>query len=234
MSLGDVVRQMFAGMTPSGGHGQETPDQIIARGVREAGGSPQLARMLGVTERAVQRWRAGTRHPNKISLGKLRSTLQSNRILTSDSLVIKGSQPNGAGRKARPRTVNLGQHLESGTMQRAADAYQRGASSADIHLIVWSGITDKEYRRLFAPPGWAGKSESERVRASERVNRLVAGGDTPGGGFGAPGASGGGGEGDGDEEEEDSDYYEDYDADDVAWDPGGDTGYEIAATSATA
>lgn len=243
MNLGDVVYKLLAGRTPTGRLKRpETTRELIDRGLREAGGVSQLARAIGVDRTTVQRWNKGST-PSEASVELLRTVLRKadvneervQRIVMSNRLDIKGEQD------GRPRTVHLGRYLERGTMQRAADAFIRGAGPAELHTIVWSGISGAPgYRWMFQPPGWAQMSPGERLRASGRAEQLAEG---PSGGGGAVGASGGAfaagelGEEGADEEDEDEDDYldeYDYDYEDVAYDGETNAGYEFAATSAKA
>jgi transcriptional regulator with XRE-family HTH domain len=209
---------------------------MIDRGLREAGGVSQLARALGVQRTTVQRWRKGT-EPSDESVALLRSVLRRvdvpesrlARISTSNRLTVTGRMD------GQPRTVHLGRYLAPGTMQKAADAFMRGADPADLHLIVWSGIDNAPgYRWMFQPDGWTQTAPGDRLRASQRAERLAGGGSGGGGG----GNVSGGDEGDdlGDQEDDFDEDYDDsdelYDYDDVAYADGDNSGYEFAAASA--
>lgn len=210
MNLGEAAYRAIAGRTPK--RELDTRSQI-ERGVTEAGGVSQLARALGVSRTTVQRWRNRGSQPTAGSQELLKAVLRradlrevkEAKLRTVNALTVKGHQD------GRPRTVVLrAPYLAPGTMGRAVEAYLRGATPADLWVVVWAGITDKAYRWMFQPPGGIGQAApAEQGRAA----RDAAGGH---GGSGA-GARGGGGD---DEEDEWDDVDEDDDGDyldDVAY-----------------
>lgn len=237
MNLGDAVFRKVSGHSP---RRAETPKQMFERALSEAGGVSQLARSLGVARTTVQRWQKGAT-PTQESQELLRSVLRradmssrrAARLSIDDRLVIKGKQG------GRARTVNLSPYLAPGTMGRAVEAYLNGARPRDLHVIVWSGITDQSYRWVFQPPGGVAQmTPADRVRA---IHRASGGGEAAGGGGGSggSGASTGGARGhsedledddedDGDDDlggEEDGEWYDaEYDYD---YDLAPDDGYEF-------
>lgn len=202
MNLGDAVWRAVAGRPRPR---EESPDELVARALREAGGVSQLARALGVARTTVQRWNRGAT-PTEDSQALLRSVLRradasdarARRLGTSNALVVSGQQD------GRHRTINLGQYLRPGTMGRAVEAYLNGADRYQLWVVVWSGITDKPYRWMFQPPGGLGQARpAEQLRAARRAEE-----GEPAGGGGPAGPSGGGGLDD-EDEEDDEEYVED-------------------------
>jgi len=209
MNLGQAVFRMIAGRHAR--HREESPQTMVRRALGEAGGVSQLARSIGVARTTVQRWNRGAT-PTLESQELLRAVLRradlrearAARITTRNDLTVRGRQD------GRERTVRLGRYLEPGTMGRAVEAYLRGATAADLHVIVWSGITDRAYRWMFQPPGgFAQMSPSERLRATHRAEGRGGGDDTGGGPFGAPGRSGGAGGAPGGDEGDEDGFFED-------------------------
>lgn len=245
MNLGDAVYKVIAGRSP---RRERDTRSMIERARDEAGGVSQLARGLGVARTTVQRWLGGAGVPGGqrpkpeqerkilgyVRRAELREAREA-RISTSNRFILKGRQGE------RQRTINLTPYLVPGTMGRAVEAYLRGASPADLHVIVWAGITDKAYRWMLQPPGGLGqKGRGEVARAVREAQHGSgaagsAGGDLgsaspTGGGMGLYGGGGGGSTGEGDYDEygpQDVDVYEgDYDEGDYLDDLIGDLGYE--------
>jgi transcriptional regulator with XRE-family HTH domain len=243
MNLGQTVYRMFAGQTPTGRvRRPETPTEMIERGLREAGGVSQLARSLGVARTTVQRWNKGS-EPSEDSVSLLRAALRRvdvsesrvARIAASDKLTLKGTQSQGAGRKPRARTIELGPYLAPGTMQRAADAFMAGASAAQLQIVVWNGIEDKAYRSMFRPPEFAGDDRQAREEASARAERLARAGSRGLAGSGGYGHHSGPDDGDEGEDlfDEEPGEYDDADYADVEWVDQYEIadGYEFSASS---
>lgn len=248
MNLGEAVYRLIAGRTTR--VRAEDPREMVERALAEAGGVSQLARALGVARTTVQRWNRGST-PTQESQELLRTVLRranltdrrEDKLRLSDRLIIKGRQD------GRNRRINLSPYLAPGTMNRAVDAYLRGASPADLHVVVWSGITDRHYRWMLQPPGGLGQASSEARRAA--MGKAMGGG-AGGGSGGSSGHSGGGGgpsstRGGGDDEDEDGeddydgDEYDDYDGgeylDDLygeGLDVADNDGYEFSVGSAAA
>lgn len=231
MNLGQAVYKMLAGRTP---RFEEDPDAMVRRAIREAGGVSQLARAIGVARTTVQRWQKGST-PTLESQELLRSVLRRAdlkagrevRLRTRDRLVVSGKHD------GRDRRVNLSPYLRADTMAKAVDAYLRGASVTDIHVIVWSGITDRAYRWMFQPPGGLAQQPAREQR--EAAREAFGGGYGGGGGGGGSGAPGGAGAAD-DDGEDFEDLYDDYgDLRGEEWDfdIGDNSGYEFAAASAS-
>lgn len=187
MNLGQAVFRLIAGRTPR--KRDESPEAMIKRAIAEAGGVSQLARSIGVARTTVQRWNRGS-VPTQESQELLRAVLRradlsaarAARLATRDQLIVKGKM------KGRPggRTIDLGKYLNPGTMGRAVEAYLRGASAYDLHVIVWSGINDKNYRWMFQPPGGVAQGGPQAVQ--EAVRDAIPGGPVGDGGGGAGGA----------------------------------------------
>lgn len=243
MNLGELARRMFGGRSKSGRVKPETTAEMIERGIREAGGVSQLARSLGVARTTVQRWRKGST-PSDESEQLLRTVLRRHdvpasrieRIAASDTFTISGKQD------GRNRTIRLGRYLEPGTMQKAANAFMNGASSRDLHIIIWAGITDQNYRWMLQPKGWT-PSEAARV-----VQTFRASPDTAPPPIGAYGAAGGAGGDDGEDLGEPDEYGNDYWFDETPYEDEDDygdlfadfdievpdnSGYEFSGTSAS-
>lgn len=184
MNLGQAVYRKIAGSTPK--RRDESWERMLKRAQDEAGGVSQLARAIGVARTTVQRWNKGAR-PTDESIELLRavtrradmSDARARRLATTDQLIITGTM------KGRPggRTINLTPHLAAGTMGRAVEAYLRGASAYDLHVIVWSGITDKHYRWMFQPPGGLAQQGPAAVQEHLR-DAFPSGGGAMGGGGG--------------------------------------------------
>lgn len=239
MNLGEAVYKLIAGHSV---RQEENPRAMVQRGLREAGGVSQLARAIGVSRTTVQRWNKGST-PTQASTELLRAALRAAdlsaaraaRLSTTDRLTVKGRQD------GRQRTVDLGRYLRPGTMGRAVEAFMRGASPAELHVVVFHGITDRNYQWMFQPPGgFAQMGPGARLRATHAAHSgASAHGGTPGG---AGGLSSGGGQGGDDfdpsdseeeweEEEWDDDLY------DLAYEGGeidSNAGYEFGVTSAAA
>lgn len=189
MNLGQAVYKLIAQSSPKR---EESPGALVKRGLAEAGGVSQLARAIGVSRTTVQRWKKGST-PTGESQELLRAALRradlsagrETRIARSNSLTLKGRQ----GDRSAPRTIRLGPYLAPGTMAKAVEAYLRGASAADLHVVVWSGITDRNYRWLFQPPG--GLGQASHATRSQAARDARQGGAGSGGGGGGSGASGG-------------------------------------------
>lgn len=218
MNLGDTVYRLIAGRTHYRREEESSADQV-KRALKEAGGVSQLARSIGVARTTVQRWNKGSK-PTLESQELIRSVLRradlsqrrEHRLRMADGLIVKGKQ------EGRNRTINLGRYLRPGTMDKAVEAYLRGATARDLHVVVWGGITDQSYRWLFQPPGGVAQmSIADRERAASAA--FGAGGSTGGGGGSAARGGGGGGddeEDEYDEEDEFEEYMDEYDFDDVA------------------
>jgi transcriptional regulator with XRE-family HTH domain len=228
VNLGQAVFRLIAGKTPR--RADESASSMVKRAIAEAGGVSQLARSIGVARTTVQRWNRGSR-PTQESVELLRSVLRhadlserrAARLAASDSLIMRGKM------KGRPggRTIDLGKYLTAGTMGRAVDAYLRGASPHDLHVIVWAGITDRHYRWMFQPPGGLAQAGPEAV---QRAVSGASGGSGPSRGSGS------------DDDEDLDDGFDDGDADydgdllDLAYegyDIGDNDGYEFSATGAS-
>lgn len=227
MNLGAAVFRLIAGRTPR--RRDESTEAMVKRAIAEAGGVSQLARSIGVARTTVQRWNKGS-VPTQESTELLRAVLRradlsaarAARLAARDTLIVKGKM------KGRPggRTINLGKYLTPGTMGRAVEAYLRGASAYDLHVIVWNGIYDRHYRWMFQPPGGIAQRDPAAIR--EAVTDASPGGG--GGGGSAARASG--------PEGEDLDVFDDgpdYDfGDDLIgdigdhYDIGDNDGYEFA------
>jgi DNA-binding transcriptional regulator YiaG len=210
MNLGEAVYRRIAQHTPKR---EESAGAMAARAQREAGGVSQLARALGVSRTTVQRWNRGST-PTVESQELLRAVLRradlskarEKRLSVSNALVVTGYQ---GGRR---RTVDLGRYLSPGTMGRAVEAYLRGASPAELHVVVWKGISGAPgYTWMFQPP--AHLRPPERPEAAERGAPVGGAGPSGGGGYVAPDEWGGTEWG----EDDLGDYYaEEYDYADVA------------------
>lgn len=183
MNLGQAVWQMIAGRHRK--H-DESPSTMVKRAIAEAGGVSQLAHAIGVARTTVQRWQKGAQ-PTEESTELLRSVLRradmsdarARRIATRDQLTVSGLMRDG--KTTRKRTIDLTPYLAGGTMGRAVEAYLRGASPYDLHVIVWAGITDRHYRWMFQPPGGIAQAGTGAVQ------------DALGDATGAGGGGGGGG-----------------------------------------
>jgi hypothetical protein len=206
MNLGQAVYRLIAGRTPR--RRDESTEAMVKRAIAEAGGVSQLARSIGVARTTVQRWNKGS-VPTQESTELLRAVLRradlnqarAARLAARDTLIVKGKM------KGRPggRTIDLGKYLTPGTMGRAVEAYLKGASAYDLHVIVWNGIYDKHYRWMFQPPG--GLAQAGPAAAQQAVQHAADPGGMSGGGGGGGGRSG-------DDEDDDLFRYNDYDEDD--------------------
>ena len=190
MNLGQAVFRAIAGRQSKR---DESPKAMVNRAIAEAGGVSQLARALGVARTTVQRWNRGST-PTQESTELLRAVLRradlsearANRMSTSNHLIVSGRQGDGKG-GTRKRTIDVGKYLNPGTMGRAVEAYLRGASPHDLHVIVWAGIHDKNYRWLFQPPGGIAQQGPQAVQRA--VTEAMGGPDLPGGGGSPSGPS---------------------------------------------
>jgi hypothetical protein len=233
VNLGQAVYRLIAGRTPR--RRDESTEAMVKRAIAEAGGVSQLARSIGVARTTVQRWNKGS-VPTQESTELLRAVLRradlnqarAARLAARDTLIVKGKM------KGRPggRTIDLGKYLTPGTMGRAVEAYLKGASAYDLHVIVWNGIYDKHYRWMFQPPG--GLAQAGPAAAQQAVQHAadpggMGGAGSGGGGFQAR-ATGPEGEDlddfDDDDLYDDSLIYEDYDI-------GANDGYEFAVGGAS-
>jgi hypothetical protein len=237
MNLGQAVYRLIAGRTPR--RRDESTEAMVKRAISEAGGVSQLARSIGVARTTVQRWNKGS-VPTQESTELLRAVLRradlnyarAARLAARDQLIVRGRMKGRTG----GRTIDLGKYLTPGTMGRAVEAYLKGASAYDLHVIVWNGIYDKHYRWMFQPPG--GVAQGGPAAAQQAVQRA---GD-PGGMSGGGGASGGRSGDDDEDEDEDGfdlgadddfgDFYDDsliYEDYDIA----ANDGYEFSVGGAT-
>lgn len=221
MSLGRAVYLLIAGRAPEI---EDDPRAMVRSALDKAGGVSQLARALGIARTTVQRWNKGS-VPTQESQELLRAALRReaiadavrDRYRVSNALTVTGVTKD----RPRGRTVDLGRYLAPGTMGRAVEAYLRGASPHELHIIVWAGITDTAYRGMFAPPGGIARADPT---TQGHVYRAALGGGT-----GEPLAGGGGGGygggrlGDDDDDDDFADYddsdlaYEGFDADDSVY-----------------
>lgn len=177
--LGDAVAAILTG-------GQAPPaafaDQLDAV-VRAAGSNRAAARLMGVGEASIRRWRAGQASPTPASRAVVQRGAQVVHAPRQDQFALKVTDKPSGGSRGRVRTLKASNlKLAPGTVEKAGKVYARTGDGDAAAAVVMDGIRDGFYRR------WLAGIAPDPADYAEDLELMYEDHDAPDGDYGAAAA----------------------------------------------